>query len=84
MREILLELEHELEQNQELSSQERANLQGLASEINLKLENPINNLSSEQFVLSELVELAEDFEARHPRLTDIVGRLSDLLARMGL
>ena len=41
-------------------------------------------MSGDEFLVHEIKEALEEFETSHPRLTDLVGRVSDLFAKMGI
>lgn len=84
MSEILRHLENELSDDKALSEQERAKAAALAEQIKEMLGKSEENKNSDEFLLSKLKEQIEQFEIQHPAITEIVGRLSDLLARAGL
>lgn len=41
-------------------------------------------MTGDEYLVHELKELLEEFEEDHPQLTLLLGRASDLLARMGI
>ncbi len=41
-------------------------------------------MSGDEFIVSELTEALQHFEETHPRITDLVGRVSDLLNKIGI
>ncbi len=84
MRQILFELRQQMAINSSLDDHQRQSLQALSEEITRKIEDPVNNLSSDAYLLRKFKEETEEFENKHPDLTHVVGRLSDLLARMGI
>jgi len=84
MLEILHELKSELEQNSKLETHQRQTMEALVEEINHRVTDPEVEMSSDEFLISRLKSQTEDFEVSHPKLTNIIGRLSDLLARMGI
>jgi len=84
MTEILFELKTELESNEQIEEHQRQTMTALAGEIAAKVNDPQESMSGDKFLLSKLKELAEEYETNHPKMTNIVGRLSDLLARMGI
>nr|WP_246722614.1 DUF4404 family protein [Aliikangiella sp. G2MR2-5] len=84
MAEILFDLKKELEDNQALDSHERQTMEALAEEIEIKLDDPQADLNGDQYLLTKLKEAAEEFEANHPKFTNIVGRVSTLLSNMGI
>jgi len=84
MSEILSELKTELEANEQLEKHQRESMVALAQEIQARVSDPEVSMSGDEFLLSRLKESTEEFEASHPKLTNIVGRLSNLLAGMGI
>ena len=84
MTEILFELRQELSTNESIEPHQRQVMEALASEIETHVGDPQTRMSGDQFLLTRLKDAAEEFETNHPKLTNIVGRLSDLLARMGI
>lgn len=84
MKEILFELRKELAEDEDINSHHHQVMESLAQEIEARVFDPQTDLSGDQFLLTRLKEAAEEFETEHPKLTAIVGRLSDLLARMGI
>ena len=84
MSEILFELRTELAENQELEHHKRQVMEALADEIETRIHDPEVDMNGDQFLLTRLKDATKEFEANHPKMTNIVGRLSDLLARMGI
>jgi len=84
MAEILFDLRKELTENEQLEAHQRQSMQALADEIDRKINDPEALMSGDQFLLTRLKESAEEFEAKHPALTNIIGRLSNLLSDMGI
>ena len=84
MTEILFELKNELKNNKQIEKHQRQVMTLLAEEIALKVNEPQVSMSGDKFLLTKLKEATEEFETTHPKMTNIVGRLSDLLARMGI
>ena len=84
MAEIMFELKKELAQDLPMEPHQRELMNALVSEIEDRINDPQVSMSGDQFLLTRLKEVAEVFETKHPALTAIVGRLSDVLARMGI
>ncbi len=84
MKEILFELKNELASNDQIDEAQTQSMTALAQEIESKLKDPEMALTGYQYLLTRLKDETEEFETNHPKLTEIVGRLSDLLARMGI
>ncbi|MDA0977745.1 MAG: DUF4404 family protein [Proteobacteria bacterium] len=79
LQELRLELdklhfEHE-------AQRDALNQQVIALEEKLRDESA---MSADEYLIQELAEALEEFEEEHPRLTELVGRITDLLARMGI
>jgi hypothetical protein len=84
MLELLFQLKTELGQNQQLSTGQKQKMRRLIAEIEKQLAEPENKLNSDQYLLNKLNEMTEAFEIEHPELTAVIGRVSDMLARMGI
>ena len=41
-------------------------------------------MSGDEYIAHEIKEALQNFEETHPRITDLVGRVSDLLSKMGI
>jgi len=41
-------------------------------------------MSGDEFLVHEISEAVKHFEESHPRITDLLGRISDLLSKMGI
>ena len=41
-------------------------------------------MSGDEYLIHEIKEALQHFEETHPRITDLVGRMSDLLSKMGI
>ena len=41
-------------------------------------------MSGDEYIINELKDGLQHFEETHPRITDLVGRVSDLLSKMGI
>jgi uncharacterized alpha-E superfamily protein len=41
-------------------------------------------MTGDEYLVHELKEALEEFEEDHPQLTDLVGRISDLLSKIGI
>jgi len=84
MTKILFDLKSELDENDQLEEHQCQLMTALAEEIQARVNDPQVSMSGDQFLLTRLKAAAEEFEAEHPKLTEIVGRLSNLLASMGI
>ena len=84
MAEILFDLRKTLKASDDLEHHQKQVMEALADEIERKITAPEANMSGDQYLLTKLKDAAKEFEADHPKLTAVVGRLSDLLARMGI
>jgi hypothetical protein len=84
MSEVLRKLEDELNSDVGLNDYEKNKTIALSDHIRAMLAREDENMSGDDFLLSKLKQQLEEFEVEHPEITEIVGRLSDLLARSGL
>jgi len=83
MTSILKELEIELSSG-ELDDYHQQKTQAFAERIQSKLEDGDDNLTGDEFFIKQIEESINKFEVKHPKLTEIIGRISDLLARSGI
>lgn len=94
LRETLSRLQEQLRAAPDLSAENRALLQGVASDIEALLEEkpparsaspagPLRALRQES-ILARLGGAEREFEATHPTLAGIVGSIIDALGRMGI
>ena len=84
MIQIQTELEQQLSNGDALDDYHREKAVALTLHIKDALSKGDDRLSGDQFFAHKLQELIDDFEIKHPQLTNIVGRISDLLASSGL
>ena len=83
MLEILFDLKKQLKQSS-LEAGDRQRMEALAEEIERRVHASDNDLSGDEYLLKKVAEAIEEYEADHPAVTNIMGRISDLLARIGL
>jgi hypothetical protein len=79
LQELQIELEHLNFENE--SHKQKLN-QSIA-EVQKKLRDK-SFMSGDEYLIHEMKESLAQFEQSHPGLTDILGRMSDLLAKMGI
>ena len=79
LQELQLELDKVHFDNE--ANRENANQSLILLEEKLREES---YMSGDEFIINELKEGLEHFEETHPRITDLVGRISDLLSKMGI
>lgn len=84
MSDILQELEKELAEETNLDEYHRLKLQSLAEHIKNVLKQSDDQLTGDEFLIKKIKDSIDDFEVKHPKITDIIGRVSDLLSRGGL
>jgi hypothetical protein len=84
MSSILQELEAELSDGNNLDEYHRQKAQALAEYIQTMLEKADDQLTGDEFLLKKMRESIDDFEVNHPKITNIVGRVSDLLSGGGV
>lgn len=79
LQDLRMELEKahfEHEQHRDKANQHLAELEEKLLEESL--------MSGDEYLVHELKELLDDFEEEHPRITTLVSRVSDLLAKIGI
>jgi len=81
---ILQELESELSDENNLDEYHRQKTQALAEYIQKMLEKADDQLTGDEFLIKKIHESIDDFEVNHPKITNIVGRVSDLLSGGGV
>ena len=84
MSDILQELESELSDENNLDEYHRQKVQALAEYIQKMLEKADDQLTGDEFLIKKIRESIDDFEVNHPKITNIIGRVSDLLSRGGV
>lgn len=85
LREILNKLRTQLEDATPKSDQERELLERAVAEIRTALDAAgAPTAESHGPVLERLKEITERFEDNHPDLTFAIGRLSDMLGKLGI
>ena len=77
---ILQELENELSEENNLDHYHQQKTQALAEYIQQLLNNGDDQMTGDEFLVKKLKESIEEFEINHPKLTNIVGRVLDLLS----
>ena len=84
MSSILQELESELSKDTNLDKYHRQKFEALAEHIQIMLEQADDQLTGDEFLMKKMRESIDSFEVNHPKMTNIVGRVSDLLSRGGV
>lgn len=88
LRDVLSELHRSLERSPDLDAESRAELERAMEEIQETLDrNGVEAESASELFSAwseRLSRALERFEDQHPRLTDIVNRLSTALADLGI
>ena len=82
LRDVLDELRELLEASPELGSEGRDALRQAAEDIRAALDSPGSERSS--LLSDQLSQALERFEGSHPKLTQLVGRVADALADLGI
>ena len=80
MSSILQELENELSEENNLDHYHQQKTQALAEYIQQMLKDGDDQLTGDEFLMKKLGESIEQFEIEHPKITQIVGKISDLLS----
>lgn len=82
LHDALSEVHDFLETAEELEDADRAELRSALQDIRTALHE--DSKENESSIGNGLRAAVERFEGRHPRLTEIVGRVADSLAEMGI
>jgi len=81
---ILQQLDQQLEDPTNLDDYHRQKTEALAEYIQKMLARADDQLTGDEFLIKKLRKTIDDFEISHPNITEIVGRISDLLSRGGI
>ena len=79
----LQELQMELERVNFKDDDHRDSVNDSIATIQKKLRDE-SLMSGDEYIVHELKEALEEFEEQHPKLTDLIGRMSDLLSKIGI
>lgn len=77
---ILNQLHEELQHADQLQPEQADHLRSMAAEIQQRLDRQ----DPQEGFIERLRDFEKQFEASHPRLTNTVGQLADILAQMGI
>ena len=80
MSSILQALENELSEENNLDHYHQQKTQALAEFIQQLLNNGDDQMTGDEFLVKKLRESIEEFEIDNPKITNIVGRVSNLLS----
>ncbi len=83
LRTTLEELRIELDRIHFDQEEHRSRVDHSVTELEEKLREE-SFMSGDEYLANELKESLTEFEEHHPQLTVLIGRISDLLAKMGL
>jgi|TARA_B110000263_G_C15243917_1_gene480779 hypothetical protein len=83
LRTTLQELQIELEKLNFENQAHRDQVDRSILEIETKLRDE-SFMSGDEFLVRRLEESLQEFEEHHPKVTELVGHISDLLAKMGI
>ena len=79
----LLELQILLEEHHFKNTELRAEVDNQIKEIEEKLRTE-SFMNSEDFLFDQIKQQIEDLEESHPKITEVMGRIADALAKMGI
>ena len=79
----LQELQLELERVNFEDESQRASISESIATMQKKLRDE-SFMSGDEYLLHELKESLEEFEEQHPNIAEIIGRVTDLLAKIGI
>ncbi|MBV1911686.1 MAG: DUF4404 family protein [Kangiellaceae bacterium] len=84
MVQILSELDQQLDEDHDIDEYHRDKTTALTQFIRNMLSEEEDHLPADEFLTKKLQQTIDQFEIRHPQLTSIIGRISDLLAKSGV
>ncbi|HAN98778.1 MAG TPA: hypothetical protein DCQ98_15675 [Planctomycetaceae bacterium] len=84
LKRLLSEVEAELQQLPEVDPETASLLERLSGEIDEALEQADPEKLKENETAGLLGETISRFEAEHPRLTDLISRLTDAMGQLGI
>ena len=83
LKTTLQELQLELEKLNFENQAHRSEVDRSVAELEKKLRDE-SFMSGDEYLIHELRESLQSFEEHHPRLTELIGHMSDLLAKLGI
>ncbi len=84
LRESIEHLREELSGGEPLSGEDRSELENVLGEVSVILDLDPDDESSASPPSSDLPNLVERFEATHPQLAVVLGRIADALSQLGI
>jgi len=84
LKQLLQELEGELQQVDQLDPETTKMLANVAGEITQAIDQAEPHRVQESGIVGQLQERIEAFEASHPTLTNLLSRLTDALSQWGI
>ena len=82
--ELQKQLDEQLINKQPLDDYHQEKAAILSKNISELLEKKEENFSADEFLINKVKQTIDEFEIKHPQLTTIIGRISDLLASAGI
>ncbi|MGX5173219.1 DUF4404 family protein [Aliikangiella sp. IMCC44653] len=84
LQQILHDLKVERDTNEQLDSHQVDTLSALIEELERQVQDPSNDMNAALYLVERLKEPTEEFKVKHPQLTSIIGRFSNLLSAIGI
>jgi len=84
LRESVTHLQEELLSGDPLSPEDRTQLEAVLSEVSALLASEEADASASNGTFAELPTLVERFEATHPKVAAVLGRIADSLSQLGI
>ena len=84
LRVSIQHLREELSSGEPLSGEDRSDLETVLGEVSSMLEIEVGQESDQEWTFGDLPTLVERFEATHPKLAVVLGRIADSLSQLGI
>lgn len=84
LRVSIQHLREELSSGEPLSGEDRSELETVLGEVSSMLETEVGQELDQEWTFGDLPTLVERFEATHPKLAVVLGRIADSLSQLGI
>ena len=84
LRVSIQHLQEELSSGEPLSGEDRSELETVLGEVSSMLETEVGEESDQEWTFGDLPTMVERFEATHPKLAVVLGRIADSLSQLGI
>jgi hypothetical protein len=84
LRVSIQHLQEELSSGEPLSGEDRSELETVLGKVSSMLETEVGEESDQEWTFGDLPTMVERFEATHPKLAVVLGRIADSLSQLGI